>query len=1727
MKYIIEQIIQNIAGYSPSTADEVMVRIDGFESIDIYKSIAERITAMYGGSELKYVVKLARNKWEYFKKNANTTILQQMENSNWVIKNESVTEYRNRHDSNILVLMGTEEEEDQDGLSNFATITTSSLSVQLGKKYSKVFTTLAKTFSDQDLECIDKMYAELFRYVPVDIVKLSDMADEWEQQIFDLDDFKRLFFANLPSWGIPKMVDRIPKTAEIIGNKRFLKSQYEFITRLKFKKASTRAYKKYCAQISKYKDSDKTYSKAWTGWGMQACKSYDEFATCLEDFIAGKNIDVAKNKLLNTDYSIVVDVFGYKIENEKPPKPIDTTIVVKGEPIRALSEIFLNCLNKLNKGLEAFPQYADVTRIEFEVIDAAINSNYSKLDSDDAIADVKKHWDVIARSVNGIFDFINTKEWTVISTPLSVSVKPQNIFNPLKSNEFIENEMIKIGGALNKIIIKVNCYSGDSAVETDLPEYLWQFGADAPWLFDYDDINNMPSLNHDSSYIPLVKVKHLRSLIFAKSADEFFNLYSDIDFNYEYDLVKETNQSEYADTFKNLGHSFVEYLIGIRDHGFFSSIVSGRLEKFVEQYILTGKMLIDSSITDEDAWIQMAYIYAFSLSENPQAIKCDEEVECCITPAWHPATLQKLHAQKKFFLDGMNLYWNQVLDGTEKNADAVAQKVLDELLELSNIKSSVNLFPYEQNCYGAINSFGSFSIYAKSDVKKESRIKDIIKKDAIYDEDFKAGAFKVMNDDAVMIYDVLQDYTKTFRGIYRNFNLVFINPSDLQPIVAAIYHYTENLKKNTDGVNITLKILVKPENKGGRNYLAYWMDQFFAENENINVKAYLNIWSTKGDLDRLLDGNNDIIFTMDLLHNANPTLMKCTFDMPDDESSDVKFPIINKPSPLSRTSVKRRIELTQPQFEAELVHTQAVKHMREPSEPLDKTYMAVKEIKIDNEALDIIYSLHMKAYWVVCIDSGMDGALLRSDSKHKDAYSIIGFSTGKGACGQYNLTITSRKSIIMTLKNQFAMRLKALFHWDTDKIEAAAERCIKEACSLDGISLLSAINQYSTNVHEFMAYVLTSLRENQMGGNPILKTIIHLDSYKHWFTENKTAEDGASRPDFLIIEIVETNSSKLKLKATVVECKIATEANAQARKADAYEQMKNGLNILSKIFDPKSSSIKRRYWFAQLYRALTFAQVTFKDTDADFQLITEKLRKILNGDFEIEWSAELLGYWFDMKGDIERENVTEISNIKMIDIPQLRIQEILLGTKNTEYAEVDDSLLLDDDESQALEETQEKEEIKKVQDMKERRRKYQPESDESKNVPDDKKDTNIEVEETVTSDEENAPSSEETETVLPEKEKTAEEVVTDLRILIGKDTFGQNIFWGYNNFHLANRHVLITGMSGQGKTYAIQCMLYEAAKLNTSSVIMDYSGGFAKTKLEKPFLERMGDTIYQRFIYSDGIPVNPFKRNQIKVGDNFMTEKISGVAGRLAEIFVQVYGFGGQQRSAIYNAIKSGIEKYGDSMDFEYLRMELEEIGSAHAKSVLAKIQPFLDEITFDVSEGFEWGQILYSEDPIVYIFQLDGFNNNTKVIATEIMLWDLYYYSTMHGDKDKPFIVVLDEAQHLSIKDNTPSEAILREGRKYGWSAWFATQSVKMLSESEIANLMQAPFRVNFKPTDAEVSYVAKQLSSSNPGDWLDRLQKLQKGQSIVVGGQTEQTGDSILPKPVITRISPFEDRK
>ena len=377
--------------------------------------------------------------------------------------------------------------------------------------------------------------------------------------------------------------------------------------------------------------------------------------------------------------------------------------------------------------------------------------------------------------------------------------------------------------------------------------------------------------------------------------------------------------------------------------------------------------------------------------------------------------------------------------------------------------------------------------------------------------------------------------------------------------------------------------------------------------------------------------------------------------------------------------------------------------------------------------------------------------------------------------------------------------------------------------------------------------------------------------------------------------------------------------------------------------------------------------------------------------------------------------------------------------------------------------------------------------------------------------------------------EVTDEVVTDsIRVLIGEDKYNHSVYWEFGNKALANRHLLITGTSGQGKTYSIQTMLYELNKHNISAVIFDYTEGFMENQLEEPFKNALNDSLNQHIVYNSGVPINPFKRHEIDLAGQKILEKESQVAARLADIFAHVYDFGAQQYAAIFDAALNGMCKYGNSMNMKFFQNELNEVVEQNkaAKSVISKMSPFFHTVEFVDNPEFDWGSILYADEAKVNIMQLTLFTREMQVAITELMLWDAWYYTKKYGSKDKPFVVVLDEAQNLSHTMKSPSAAILTEGRKFGWSAWFATQSLKVLRDDEVIRLLQSAFKLYFKPTDDEMVKISKQLDVTGETNWLPEIQKLKKGQCIAVGDKMKPNGTVGPASPTVVNVSSFENR-
>lgn len=60
------------------------------------------------------------------------------------------------------------------------------------------------------------------------------------------------------------------------------------------------------------------------------------------------------------------------------------------------------------------------------------------------------------------------------------------------------------------------------------------------------------------------------------------------------------------------------------------------------------------------------------------------------------------------------------------------------------LQSTLDLFPsYGQVYFGTIASYGAFSLYGRNDIKNENRLRDMIHKDAIFDDDFVKMKYKI------------------------------------------------------------------------------------------------------------------------------------------------------------------------------------------------------------------------------------------------------------------------------------------------------------------------------------------------------------------------------------------------------------------------------------------------------------------------------------------------------------------------------------------------------------------------------------------------------------------------------------------------------------------------------------------------------------------------------------------------------------------------------------------------------------------------------------------------------------------------------------------------------------------------------------------------------------------------------------------------------------------------
>jgi DNA phosphorothioation-dependent restriction protein DptH len=587
----------------------------------------------------------------------------------------------------------------------------------------------------------------------------------------------------------------------------------------------------------------------------------------------------------------------------------------------------------------------------------------------------------------------------------------------------------------------------------------------------------------------------------------------------------------------------------------------------------------------------------------------------------------------------------------------------------------------------------------------------------------------------------------------------------------------------------------------------------------------------------------------------------------------------------------------------------------------------------------------------------------------------------------------------------------------------------------------------------------------------------------------------------------------------------------------------------------------QRYWWMQLHRLI--ASRTVIDKMQQMEVLTA-LERLAEGDFTISWDASVFAFWIDAHEDgvqhigswnpPSQDNLTAkifcmgnsfimqtADDDRYTPTPWEELEKSVSPASDNVCDILDDSIILADEDDDVDVATWEDEDSEDEETNLSDQSKYEEEQLNEQADSEAFDDPNVlvlknEILEEKSSIEKTKVSAEQATTSKKEQIESVVETASPghLRILLGETIpGGKPIYWEFGHQGLENRHLLIFGKSGVGKTYAIQCLLNEMGRLRQNSLIVDYTDGFLPNHLEEVTNAVLRPKQY--IIRQKPLPINPFIPQTSDAGGIPIEENANAVAKRIASIFESVYNIGDQQYSVLHEVIMEGVELYGLNMSLDKMLKLIEDRiedkrQKANAQTLFSKIRPFILDNPFDEGkDDLKWQTLFNDQENFCHIFQLVGLDKLTRVIVTEFVLWNLYAYLQAYGNKNDPKVIVLDEVQNLDLRDGSPLSKYLVEGRKFGVSLILATQIMSNMKKEERDRMFNAAQRLFFRPADTEIksfAAIAAWTTRLSTDEWVQRLASLGKGECYSMGPSWHESSNKLFFNAHRIKISSLEDR-
>ncbi len=343
---------------------------------------------------------------------------------------------------------------------------------------------------------------------------------------------------------------------------------------------------------------------------------------------------------------------------------------------------------------------------------------------------------------------------------------------------------------------------------------------------------------------------------------------------------------------------------------------------------------------------------------------------------------------------------------------------------------------------------------------------------------------------------------------------------------------------------------------------------------------------------------------------------------------------------------------------------------------------------------------------------------------------------------------------------------------------------------------------------------------------------------------------------------------------------------------------------------------------------------------------------------------------------------------------------------------------------------------------------------------------------------------------------------------------------------MANRHGLIAGATGTGKTVTLKVVAESFSEMGVPTFIADIKGdvsGMCMPGSENKHIRRSIDTMgIENFTYTD-FPVRFFDVYG-KLGHPVRTT----ISDMGPELLARLLGLNDTQSGVLRIVFRIADDKGWLLLDLKDLRAMLQHVadhgneykiqyGNVSAQSVgaiqraLLTLEDeggniFFGEPQLDISDWFDWDE---NGRGVMNILECAELFQHPLLYGTFLlwMLTELYELLPEAGDLEKPKIAFFFDEAHLLFKDAPKAlldkvEQVVRLIRSKGVSVWFITQNPMDIPESvlaQIGNRVQHALRA-YTPNEQKAIRAAAKSFRVNPKfDTETVLQELATGEALV----------------------------